>query len=100
MDRRRFLLTSLAGAVAVPAAAGAQQAGKLYRVGYLGNFPPTATTAPVIAAFVAGLREYGYVEGVNFKLEYRYATRRTDTLLTLLRELLQAGLGVGRESAT
>jgi len=94
MNRRRFLLTSLAGALAAPLAAQAQQASKVYRVGYLGNFPPTATFAPVIAAFVAGLREYGYVEGVNLKLEYRYAAGRTDTLLTLVRELLQAGVDV------
>ena len=35
MDRRRFLLTSLAGALAAPSAAGAQQTGKVYSVGYL-----------------------------------------------------------------
>ncbi len=35
MDRRRFLLTSLAGAVAAPLAVGAQQVGKIYRIGYL-----------------------------------------------------------------
>jgi hypothetical protein len=33
IDRRRFLLTSLTSALAVPVAAGAQQAGKVYRVG-------------------------------------------------------------------
>ena len=36
MDRRRFLLTTLAGALTAPLRAGAQQAGKVYRVGYLG----------------------------------------------------------------
>jgi len=35
MDRRRFLLISLAGAVAVPLGAEAQQAGKIYRLGVL-----------------------------------------------------------------
>jgi ABC-type sugar transport system substrate-binding protein len=35
MDRRRFLLTSVAGAFATPLGAGAQQAGKAYRVGIL-----------------------------------------------------------------
>ena len=35
MKRRRFLLTSLAGAFAAPRAAEAQQAGKVYRLGYL-----------------------------------------------------------------
>ena len=37
MDRRRFLLTSLAGAFAAPLAAEAQQVGKVYRVGILGE---------------------------------------------------------------
>ena len=41
MDRRRFLLTVLAGPVAVPLAAGAQPAGKVYRVGMLGNAAQT-----------------------------------------------------------
>ena len=35
MDRRRFLLTSLAGAVAAPLAAEAQQAARIARIGYL-----------------------------------------------------------------
>jgi putative tryptophan/tyrosine transport system substrate-binding protein len=35
MDRRRFLLTSLAGALATPLVAGGQQAGKVYRIGFL-----------------------------------------------------------------
>jgi hypothetical protein len=48
MDRRRFIAGAVA-VVAAPLAAEAQQAGKVYRVGYLGNFPPTATTAPIIA---------------------------------------------------
>jgi spermidine/putrescine-binding protein len=34
MDRRRFLLTSLAGALAAPLAAQAQPAGRVLRVGY------------------------------------------------------------------
>jgi ABC-type uncharacterized transport system substrate-binding protein len=35
MDRRRFLLTSLAGTLATPLVAEAQQAGKVYRIGFL-----------------------------------------------------------------
>jgi hypothetical protein len=35
MDRRRFLLTSLAGAFAAQGAAGAQPAGKVPKIGWL-----------------------------------------------------------------
>jgi hypothetical protein len=35
VDRRRFLLTSLAGAFAVPLAAEAQQGGRVWRLGLL-----------------------------------------------------------------
>jgi hypothetical protein len=42
MDRRRFLLTTLVGVLAVPVVGEAQQTGKVYRIGVLGN--PTAAT--------------------------------------------------------
>jgi putative ABC transport system substrate-binding protein len=100
VDRRRFLLTSLAGVLAAPLAAEPQQAGKLYRVGYLGNFPPTPSTAPVLSAFTDGLREHGYLEGQNLKLEYRWAHGRSDILPTLVRELVQAGVQVVVTSQT
>ena len=35
MDRRRFLLTSLAAAFVTPLSAEAQQTGKVYRIGFL-----------------------------------------------------------------
>jgi ABC-type uncharacterized transport system substrate-binding protein len=94
IDRRRFLLTPLAGALAAPLVGEAQQVGKLYRVGYLGNFPPTQSTAPVVSAFTDGLREHGYVEGRNLKLEYRWAHGRSDILPALVLELVHAGVQV------
>jgi hypothetical protein len=36
MDRRRFLVTSLAGALAAPVAVKAEQAVNFYRIGFLG----------------------------------------------------------------
>jgi tetratricopeptide (TPR) repeat protein len=47
LNRRRFLLTSLAGALAAPLSAGAQQAGRLYRIGYLSpDSGPSLTATP------------------------------------------------------
>jgi ABC-type uncharacterized transport system substrate-binding protein len=94
MDRRAFIGTVAGGLLAAPLAAGAQQAGKVYRVGYLGNFPPTQSTAPVLSAFTDGLREHGYVEGRNLKLEYRWAHGRSDILPALVRELVHEGVQV------
>ena len=56
MDRRRFLLTSLAGVLGVPLGAEAQQAAKVFKVGELN--PGTGSEERL-----AALREAGYVEG-------------------------------------
>ncbi len=52
--------------------AEAQQAGKVYRVGYLAGVDST-TAAPLVEAFRQGLRDRGYIEGKNILIEYRYA---------------------------
>jgi hypothetical protein len=58
VDRRRFLLSSLAGALAAPLAAESQQAGKVYRIGYLSPGTATASTG-LSKAFTGGLRDHG-----------------------------------------
>ena len=75
MDRRRFLVTSVAGVVAAPLAGEAQQAARLPRIGYLGQGDPAASIVLLAKeAFSQGLREHGgYVEGQNIAIEYRYA---------------------------
>ena len=69
MDRRRFLVTSLAGALAAPLAVEAQQAGKLPRVGYVqGEVPPAAALRE---SFLGGLRERGWSDGRNVAIDWR-----------------------------
>ena len=60
MPRRAFLAITAGGLLAAPLAAEAQQAGKVYRIGFLGNSPLEAN---LVAPFREGLRELGYVEG-------------------------------------
>ncbi len=67
MDRRRFLLTSLAGAVAAPLAAEAQSAEKVYRIGFIGNGNPRSNDN-LRGALLEGLREFAWVEGKNLSL--------------------------------
>jgi putative tryptophan/tyrosine transport system substrate-binding protein len=73
MDRRRFLLTSLAGALAVPRAAGAQET-KVHRIGVLS---PPADRPAYFAAFEEGLRQLGYVRGRNILFETRGSGTKT-----------------------
>ena len=67
MDRRRFLLTSLAGAVAAPRAVRAQQARNVPRIGFLRNGTPPRS---FVDGLRQGLRELGYVEGQSIAIEY------------------------------
>jgi putative tryptophan/tyrosine transport system substrate-binding protein len=86
MDRRHFLLTSLAGALAAPLVAEGQPAGKAYRIGVL-EMRPRALNAN-FDAFRQGLREFGYVEGQNFVIEYRSADGRPERFPGLATELV------------
>jgi ABC-type uncharacterized transport system substrate-binding protein len=87
MDRRRFLLTSLAGALAVPLAAEAQQAGRTSRVGVLMNLYPPDAGPP--QALRQALRDLGYVEGQNLVIDWRYQLGRSDRLPALAMELVR-----------
>jgi hypothetical protein len=59
MDRRRFLLTSLAGALAAPLVAGAQQSPRSVRkVGWL-DLGSSIGQTPVPAAFRESMRDLG-----------------------------------------
>src|SRR5262249_23476034 len=63
-----FALFVAFGLAWVPLAASAQQAGKLPRLGWLGNYLPAF---PAYEGFREGLRELGYVEGKNIIIEAR-----------------------------
>ena len=69
MDRRRFLLATLAGGLAAPLAADGQQAGKVYRIGFLRPGPPPKS---FVDAFQHGLRERGYVNRQNVVIEFHF----------------------------
>ena len=89
MDRRRFLLISVAGALAAPRAATAQQAPKFTRIGYLlrDNDNPAALPDPR-EAFLQALRDLGYVEGRNLAMEYRSGEGKIERLPALAAELV------------
>jgi putative ABC transport system substrate-binding protein len=89
MNRRRFLLTSLAGPVlAAPLAVEAQRPGKVYRIGYL-TVPSRETAQGVANAFQLGLRDLGWIEGRNVVVDYRFADSNVDRLPDLAAELVR-----------
>jgi putative ABC transport system substrate-binding protein len=83
MERREFI-TLLGGAAAMwPPAARAQEASKLYRVGFLWESP--AVYADAIEAFRRGLRELGWIDRQNIAIEYRWAERMRELAEELVR---------------
>jgi putative ABC transport system substrate-binding protein len=87
VDRRRFVLASLAGVLAAPLAGEAQQAGKVYRIGYLGG-TGSASMARPMASFREGLRMLGWNEGQGVVIEERWADGNADRLPDLAAELV------------
>ncbi len=92
MNRHSALVVTLVlsfGILLAPLAAGAQQAGKVWRIGYLGSTPPTTPeVVRNLEAFRQGLRERGWVEGQNIVIEYRWAEGRVERFPSLAADLV------------
>ncbi len=89
MHRRRFLLTSVAGALIQPRAGRAQQAGRTYRIAFLGS-TSASDYASQVAAFPGGLRDFGYLEGRNLVIDFRWALGSYERLPELAAELVRS----------
>jgi putative ABC transport system substrate-binding protein len=95
VDRRRFLLTSVVGAFAAPLAAEAQQSGRSYRVGILGNVPLSEPYGALLwGAFIQGLRDLGYREGQNISIEHLSSEGKYERLAGLAAELVRRRVDV------
>ena len=91
MNRRTFLCGLTLATRAIPRAARAQAAGKVFRIGVLANLRQ-GDAEGLWGAFIQGLRELGYVEGQNITIEWRVAEGKYERLPDLAAEL--AGLKV------
>ena len=89
IGRRRFIGGVGFGLFAASIMIRAQQPPKVYRIGCLIPFRGTVDLeAATIGAMIEGLRDLGWVEGRNLKIEYRSAENRLELYDTLARELV------------
>jgi putative ABC transport system substrate-binding protein len=70
--RRREFITLIGGAAAWPLAAGAQQQ-RVWRIGFLsGKSEPSSLATTVYGEFLKGMNDFGYIEGRDFMMEWRF----------------------------
>jgi putative ABC transport system substrate-binding protein len=93
MNRRAFISIVTGGLLAAPLAAEAQQAIRVYQIGFLSPGSREAA-APYVKAFEEGLREFDYAESRNVAIEPRFADGQTERLFGLATELVRLKVDV------
>ena len=94
MDRRRFLLTSLAGALAAPLAAEAQKTGTPPRLGIiLSGSASSRPSLPELDTFSKQLAALGWIEGETLRVDRRWDDR-AERLVELASELVRLDVRV------
>ena len=86
--KKIFNLIAIIAILGGGAIADAQQAGKIFRIGFLD--PSTASGSAVLAeAFRQELSRLGWIEGKNINIEYRFAEGKNDRLPALAADLVR-----------
>jgi ABC-type uncharacterized transport system substrate-binding protein len=93
MNRRTLLYGLTLGTLALPLATSAQQAGKVYRIGFL-SYAGCPVHPVTMGPFRQGLRELGYVEGQNIIIECRGAPGAADRAPGFAAELVRLKVDV------
>src|SRR5215471_19133123 len=87
--KRRAFIALIGGAVAWPLAAHAQQPERMRRVGVLIAFPEHHPMAQAyVTAFVRALERFGWAEGKNIRIDYRFAAGDPTLFKTYAAELV------------
>ena len=87
MSSRRAFIGGIASTAIMISCVVTARAGKTPRIGFLGN-STAALEANLIRPWREGLRDFGYVEGQNVAVEYRWAEGRYERFPALIAELL------------
>ncbi len=97
MFRKMTLLVPALATLAVLAAVGpapAQQAGKIHQIGFLHLGAFAARNSTRVLSFIQGLRDLGYVEGRNMRIEWRFAEGKRERLPALAADLVRRKVDV------
>ena len=87
--RRREFIVVVGGAAMLPLAGNAEQAEGMRRVGVLMPFPENDTdTQALVKSFVRALERFGWVEGKNIQIIYRFAAGDPTLFTTCAAELV------------
>jgi ABC-type uncharacterized transport system substrate-binding protein len=92
VDRREFVSGVALGLLAPPFAAQGQQAAKLDRIAFISTTSPG--DSPTTAAFRQGLRDLGYVEGLNIAIEWRWGRGMTERFPDFAAEVVRLKVDV------
>src|SRR6266536_698438 len=86
---KKIILLALCSLLLAPwSAADAQQAGKIFRIGFLD--PSTASgSAGLVEVFRQELSKLGWIEGKNIAIEYRFAEQKPERLPELAADLVR-----------
>jgi ABC-type uncharacterized transport system substrate-binding protein len=88
MKKKITFLTLCAMLFALCSPADAQQAGKIFRIGFLD--PSNASSmAGLLEAFRQELRKLGWIEGKNILIEYRFAEQKSERVPELAADLVR-----------
>ena len=74
--------------LALPFPARAQQAGKIFRIGFL-DVSTASGSAVLVKAFLQELSKLGWIEGKNVTIEYRFAEQKPERLPELAADLVR-----------
>ena len=93
MRRREFISIVCGATITGPLAAVAQQAAKVWRIGFLAGTPRQANSGNY-DSFVEGMRQLGYAENKDYVIEYRTANQQYERFPELARELVRLKVDV------
>src|SRR5215475_12354945 len=88
MTRKITILTLCALLFALCGSVGAQQPGKVARIGFLDNGTASGI-AVLLEVFRQELSKLGWIEGKNITIEYRFAEQKLERLPELAAELVR-----------